>query len=559
MSEFNNSIGLLFECSWEVCNKIGGIYTVLSTKARMLKEEFGEDLVFVGPDVWTEENPSPVFIERRTMLKSAASRIQFPHGIKIRTGRWDIPGSPAVILVDFKSVYPLLDGIYGDMWNVYKVDSLHSYGDYSEGCAFAIASAMVMKAVAEYLRVDASKVVGHFNEWTTGMGLLWLKSNMPSAATVFTTHATSIGRSICGNGKPLYDYFTGYNGDQMASELNMESKHSLEKAAAHQADCFTAVSEVTARECEQLLDIRPAVVTPNGFEPKFVPKTAKYNKLRQTGRQRILEIASALTGKEYAPDTFIIGTSGRNEYRNKGLDVFLDSMARLGEKVNGRDLLALVLVPAWVKEPSIALLEAMANGTKGVHPDFLTHRLNNEDSDGICCRISQLEREGRLGRLNKAKVMFVPCYLDANDGIVNIGYYDLLPALDLTVFASYYEPWGYTPLESIAFGVPTITTDKAGFGQWVLQSLHSSIVETGVEVVERNDRDYDKTVENIASLAASYSRATEKEVSKARNSATATSLKADWRLFLSHYDEAFRIALRSAAERNGSSRKSGRI
>ncbi len=550
MSEFNNSIGLLFECSWEVCNKIGGIYTVLSTKARMLKEEFGDNLIFIGPDVWSDDNPSPVFIERRTMLKSASSRIPLPYGMRIRTGRWNIPGSPAVILVDFKGAYSILNDVFGEMWDKYGVDSLHAYGDYAEGCAFAVASAIVMKAVSEYLRVDASKVVGHFNEWTTGMGLLWLKSHLPQAATVFTTHATSIGRSICGNGKPLYDYFTGYNGDQMARELNMESKHSLEKAAAHQSDCFTAVSEVTARECAQLLDIRPAVVTPNGFEPKFVPKTARYNKKRQIGRQKILEIAEALTGKKYPEDTFIIGTSGRNEYRNKGLDVYLDAMASLGEKTIGREVLALVLVPAWVREPSASLVEALREGRKGCQPDYLTHRLNNEDTDRICLRIGELEREGRLGRGDNAKVIFIPCYLDENDGIVNIGYYDLLPALDLTVFASYYEPWGYTPLESVAFGVPTITTDKAGFGQWVLGSLSSSLINTGVEVVERNDRDYNQTVEKIASVAASYARATEKEVSKARNSATATSLKADWRLFLSHYDEAFRIALRSAAERN---------
>lgn len=550
MSEFNNSIGLLFECSWEVCNKIGGIYTVLSTKARMLKEEFGDNLVFIGPDVWDEENPSPAFIERRTMMKSASSRVTFPHGIKIRTGRWDIPGSPSVILVDFKGIYPVLNEIFGEMWKEYGVDSLHAYGDYSEGCAFAVASAMVMKAISEYLRVDGSKVVGHFNEWTTGMGLLWLKSHLPQAATLFTTHATSIGRSICGNGKPLYDYFSGYNGDQMARELNMESKHSLEKTAAHQADCFTAVSEVTARECHQLLDIRPAVVTPNGFEPKFVPKTARYNKLRQTGRQRILEIATALTGNQYSSDTFIIGTSGRNEFRNKGLDVFLDSMDRMGEKINGREILALVLVPAWVKEPSASLKMALETYSKGVQPDYLTHRLNNEGEDRICHRIGELEREGRLGRSDRAKVIYVPCYLDGGDGIVNISYYDLLPALDLTIFASYYEPWGYTPLESVAFGVPTITTDKAGFGQWVLENMKSSIVETGVEVVARNDRDYSQTVEKIASIGASYSRASEKEVSRARNSAMATSQKADWRFFIAHYDEAFRIALRNASERN---------
>ena len=161
------------------------------------------------------------------------------------------------------------------------------------------------------------------------MGLLYLKLIQPKTSTVFTTHATSIGRSICGNGKPLYDYFTNYNGDQMARELNMESKHSLEKAAAHEADCFTTVSEVTARECAQLLGIRPQVVTPNGFEPGFVPKTVRYNRLRREGRQTLLRVASLLDGNEYDDSTFLLATSGRHEYRNKGLDLFLDCVAAL--------------------------------------------------------------------------------------------------------------------------------------------------------------------------------------------------------------------------------------
>lgn len=428
-----DEIALLMETSWEVCNKIGGIYTVLSTKARVLQEQFGDRLVFIGPDVWTPENPSPYFVERKTLLKSCSSKMKLPLGISVRAGRWNIPGSPQVLLVKFDGVYEHLDEVFGKMWELYGVDSLHAYGDYNEGCAFAVATAIVMDALSKHMKVDQHNVAAHFNEWTTAMGLLYLKMTDPEAMTLFTTHATSIGRSICGNGKPLYDYFNGYNGDQMARELNMEAKHSLEKTAAHQADCFTAVSELTAKECGQLLDIRPQVVTPNGFEPDFVPDSKKYVSLRKSGRNSILSIAKALKGRNFEEDALIVATSGRNEYRNKGLDLFLDSISDLEKTGTKKDIVALVLVPAWVKEPSFELVNAISKGTAVAGaPDYMTHRLNNEDSDSVTRRISVLESEGYFK--NNVCVIYIPCYLDGKDGVVNISYYDLLPALDMTVF-----------------------------------------------------------------------------------------------------------------------------
>lgn len=536
------NIGLLMETSWEVCNKIGGIYTVLSTKARVLQEKFGDRLVFVGPDVWSDENPSPHFVERKTLLKQCASRLKLPYGITVRAGRWNIPGSPQVVLVKFDGVYEHLDGIFSQMWENFGVDSIHAYGDYREGCAFAVATAIVMEALAEHLKVRPSKVVAHFNEWTTAMGLLYMKMTSPEAATVFTTHATSIGRSICGNGKPLYDYFTGYNGDQMARELNMEAKHSLEKRAAHNADCFTTVSEVTARECEQLLEIRPQVVTPNGFEPDFVPGGRRYARLRSEGRKKIIEIASALKGRDFPDDAFIVATSGRNEYRNKGLDVYLDSLAALDGMGHHKDVIGLVLVPAWVQAPSQDLAASMdRRGDYGIVPDFLTHRLHNEDSDAVTCRIRTLESAGKFR--NNNMVIFVPCYLDGGDGIVNISYYDLLPALDATVFPSYYEPWGYTPLESVAFGVPTVTTDKSGFGQWVLSSFDNSVMSCGVRVVERTDSNYGDAVREIAAQLEACASMTQEEMALARRAASSTSEKADWKYFIKAYDEAFSVAL----------------
>lgn len=543
-----DQIALLMETSWEVCNKIGGIYTVLSTKARVLQQQFGDKLVFIGPDVWSQANPSPYFIERKTLLKSCASRMKLPFGISVCAGRWNIPGSPQVLLVKFDGVYDHLDEIFGKMWELYGVDSLHAYGDYNEGCAFAVATAIVMDALARHLKVDASNIIGHFNEWTTAMGLLYLKMTDPQARTVFTTHATSIGRSICGNGKPLYDYFNGYNGDQMARELNMESKHSLEKTAAHQADCFTAVSEITAKECEQLLDIRPQVVTPNGFEPDFVPGEADYIRLRKAGREKLLSIASALKGRDFPDDTLVVATSGRNEYRNKGIDIYLDAVAAVSDLNPARPVLALVLVPAWVKEPSIELLSAMAakKQVKG-YPDFMTHRLNNEDSDSVARRIDALERESRLR--NGVDVIYVPCYLDGKDGVVDISYYDLLPAIDLTLFPSYYEPWGYTPLESIAFGVPTVTSDKSGFGQWILSNFINSISACGVKVVGRTDSNYHEAAGVLADQIVEYAGFTEEERKVAARAAYATSERADWKFFISTYDEAFATATRHRDER----------
>lgn len=544
-SGLESRIEMLFETSWEVCNKVGGIYAVLSTKAKVLGQKFGDKLVFIGPDIWTEETPSPHFKERKTMFRSAAVKLDLPWGIRVRTGRWDIPGAPQVILVDPGETVRHLPGIYGDMWVNFGVDSLHSYGDYDESCAFAVASAIVIGALTSYMRVSPGHVVAHFDEWTTGMGLLYLKLIQPKTSTVFTTHATSIGRSICGNGKPLYDYFTNYNGDQMARELNMESKHSLEKAAAHEADCFTTVSEVTARECAQLLGIRPQVVTPNGFEPGFVPKTVRYNRLRREGRQTLLRVASLLDGNEYDDSTFLLATSGRHEYRNKGLDLFLDCVAALDARIpQGLKTLAFILVPGWTRCPSAQLEAALRDGdstqTGKISPAFLTHRLNNEDSDEVCVRIRQLQAEGRLDRV---KVIYVPSYLDGSDGIVNISYYDLLPAFDLTLFPSYYEPWGYTPLESVAFGVPTVTDDKAGFGQWVLDNFENGIDRCGVSVEARTDSNYIDARNRIVADAVAYEAEDSNGRMHARNMAFLTAAKADWKFFIENYFRAFEIAM----------------
>ncbi len=546
MEQPSIKLDLLVETSWEVCNKVGGIYTVLSTKAKTLQSFYKGNLIFIGPDVWTEENPSPYFVEYQSLLKSWKQNLQLPDGISVRVGRWDIPGRPLTILVKYNGVYASKDEIYSKMWDLYGVDSLHAYGDYDESCMFSVAAAKVIESLVGHLCNENSRVIAHFDEWTTGMGLLYLKWKMPSVATIFTTHATCIGRSICGNNKPLYDYLKGYNGDQMSWELNMQSKHSLEKAAAHQADCFTTVSDITAIECEQLLERKPDVVTPNGFERNFVPTGVKYGSARSDARQLLLKVARSLTGRELPDDTFIIGTSGRCEYRNKGLDLFLDTMATLaGENVN-RTLLAYIMVPAWVKSPRADLSSALANDSHQPLPTpYITHWINNPGGDPIERRL------GEIRQPDNVTIIYVPCYLDGVDGIFNRSYYDLLIGMDATVFPSYYEPWGYTPLESVAFGIPTVTTSLSGFGQWIKSSFDDEFGQCGVNVVNRGDSNYGAVVLDICNSIKSLVKCGKRDSEAISKAAMRTAKCAAWTNFIAYYERSFETALLHCQQRQG--------
>lgn len=543
------NVDLLFETSWEVCNKIGGIYTVLSTKAKTLQKLYKDKTIFIGPDVWSNENPSPYFVPSRTLLKDWKAQAQFPEGVSVRVGRWDIPGRPIVVLVKFDGMYAVKDSFYGRMWDLYKVDSLHAYGDYDEACAFSHAAGIVIESICQSTGIADKKVIAHFDEWTTGMGLLYIKDKMPEVGTIFTTHATCIGRSICGNGKPLYDYLRGYNGDQMASELNMQSKHSLEKAAALQADCFTTVSDITAIECEQLLERRP-LVTPNGFEQNFVPTKGKFVPSREAARKTLLNVASSLLGYKMPDDTFIIATSGRCEYHNKGIDLYLDSIARLRENKLSRTVLAFVMVPAWAKEARPELQAALTAKRKSpIGDSVLTHTLNNPDQDPINCRIRGIGFAN--AKADNVKVIYVPCYLNGSDGIFDKTYYDLLIGMDATVFPSYYEPWGYTPLESIAFGVPTITTTLSGFGQWILSTEDATFSECGVNVVARGDFNYNEVADRIAKSLEYLINSNPASLAMISSRAMNTASLAAWSYFIEYYVKAFEVALNAAAQRIG--------
>ena len=547
----------IFESSWEVCNKVGGIYAVLSTRAKTLKEKLGDNLIFIGPDCWGEKT-SPYFEEDQNLLKDWKKKAA-AEGLNIKVGRWTVPGNPVAVLVDFQPYYAQKDQIYAKLWEKYQVDSLHAYGDYDEASMFSYAAALVVESYYNHYiskKKRANKTIYHANEWMTGLGALYINDCLPQVATIFTTHATSIGRSIAGNNKPLYEYLEAYNGDQMAAELNMQSKQSIEKQTAAHVDCFTTVSEITARECAELLDKPVDVVLPNGFEDDFVPQGKEFDHKREAARKRLLDITRALTGDEVSNDAIIISTSGRYEWRNKGIDVFIEAVNRLRLSAHelNKEVVAFIEVPAWVncKRDDLAeRLEKMAQGEKFDTPldtPVITHWLNEQQNDRALGMMNWLGMHNQKGE--KVKLVFIPCYLTGDDGIVNLSYFDVILGNDLCVYPSYYEPWGYTPLEAVAFKVPCITTDLAGFGLWAHSECDGkSTIDNGVEVIHRTDYNYNDVANDIKQTVIKYANATKNKQTRMRNNARALSQKALWTHFIEYYYDAYDFALNKAEAR----------
>ena len=483
----------LFEVSWEVCNKVGGIYTVIATKSLYLKSELKRHHILIGPDVWMNVENNPDFIEDPLLYRMWRDQAA-QEGLRIRVGKWNVPGKPTAILVDFKQYLTKKDEMLAEMWRDYGVDSITGNWDYVESALFGYTAGKVIESFYRFNLTPSDKVVAQFHEWMTGAGLLYLKGTKLPIATVFTTHATVVGRCLAGNNLPLYDSMKLYDGDAKAREFNVMARHSLEKQSAIHSDIFTTVSGITAAECRQFLTRDVDVVTPNGFENSFTPATdEEYDTIRKAARSRFVEVATAMSGEAVPENAVFVGIGGRYEWKNKGIDVFIDALAKLNETgFEGKTVQAFILIPSGHKGADKELA-AKLGGADTSYVTQVSHYLMDPEYDIITRRLREVALNNSVG--DKVKVYFIPSYLNGDDGIFNMKYYDLLAGLDLTVFPSYYEPWGYTPLESLAFKVPTLTTTLAGFGVWVNE--HYKKEHPGISIIERNDSNYADVVDGV--------------------------------------------------------------
>ncbi|WP_303178416.1 alpha-glucan family phosphorylase [uncultured Butyricimonas sp.] len=537
----------LFEVSWEVCNKVGGIHTVISTKVLSMAGEFKNNHILIGPDVWRYDVSNPEFTEDPHLFKSWRLKAA-QEGLRIKVGRWNIAGNPAVILVDFTSFIPQKDQILTSFWDKFQVDSLTGQWDYIEPVLFGFTAGKVIESFVRYHVSARQQVIAQFHEWMTGSGLLYLRDVMPQIGCVFTTHATVLGRSIAGNGLPLYDPMKDYDPAETARRFGVTAKQSLESKSAEWADAFTTVSDITALECAHFLGKNVDTVTPNGFENSFTPDEANYPRKRQEGRDRLLKVAQAQLGRAVAEDALIVGISGRYEFKNKGLDVFVEALGRLNRNAeNKRDILAFILVPAGFKGVNRELVNNLERPYQAVETvlPYMTHELSDPQNDPV---LRKLGEEQLLNRAeDKVKVFFCPSYLNGNDGVFNMPYYDLLVGMDLTVFPSYYEPWGYTPLESLAFKVPTITTTLAGFGLWV--ESHYKKAHPGIEVIRRDDRNNEEVVRKIADKIKEVAAMNKRDFQAICKNAKEVSKIALWENLVSYYNDAYCVAVGKVNER----------
>lgn len=536
----------IFEVSWEVCNKVGGIHTVLSTKAPLLQEQLKDHYILIGPDLTKTGGQLPVFLEDKSLFPLWQEQAG-KEGLRIRTGRWDIPGRPIVILVDFSVLYSGKNDIFGDLWNRFRLDSLTGQWDYIDPALFGYAAGEVIASFYRLHLNATDRIIAQFHEWMTGAGILYLEKNVPQIATVFTTHATVLGRTLAGSGQPFYSISDRIDTAAQARDFQVISKHSLEKTSAFTADCFTCVSETTARECRNFLGKYPDYVTPNGFNTSIVP-AKDFETKRKHARETVLKVTRTLLREELPEDSLLVIKSGRYEFHNKGIDVFIDALSLLRQESTSKTIVALLFIPAAHTGPKETLLEHTSPSlpqTSG--ENILTHNLYAPDKDAIMRRIKERGLNNTPG--STVKVIYAPVYLNGEDGIFNLSYYDLLIGFDLAIFPSYYEPWGYTPMESLAFHIPSLTTSLSGFGIAVKTFPAGS--RKGIAVIDRHDADQHEAATAIAAFIRSFIQQPPTAVHEMRNSAQELSLHFAWKELIRKYYDAYNLALHKSRQREG--------
>ncbi|GAB4138159.1 MAG: hypothetical protein Fur0037_03710 [Planctomycetota bacterium] len=530
----------LFEVSWEVCNKVGGIHTVLSSKAKTAVARMGEDYVAVGPLLLQSSGSPPPFDDEPGFEAFAESCREM--GVPIRVGRWRITGRPRCILVGFSGLYEQKDGILAGLWERHKVDSIAGDWDYVEPVLFGVAAGMVIERWwEEFLAPFHRRTLVQAHEWMTGSALLYLAERNPAIGTLFHTHATMLGRALASIGIDAVNGLGDRKPEELAAEHGVRAKHSIEGVCARNADVFTTVSSITALEAERLHGRKVDVLLPNGLDLDVVDALARGDPAAT--RSDLATLASAFLGDDVRGCAFI-GIAGRYEFHNKGIDLLLDALALMKDRP-GRPVVAFVLVPAGNSGMRSELQERL-KGVAGDGPiGISTHHLFDEGRDPVHAHCRKIGIDNRKGA--RVRVVQIPIYLKPDDGVLNREYEAVLAGLDLGVFPSFYEPWGYTPQEALAVGVPTITTDLAGFGRWAeAEGLGPG---QGIFVVHRASVPYPRVVEELAQRLEEFLEQ-RRPAQELREQCRSAAGRTSWKDLFSHYERAYGMAEEAVSRRS---------
>ncbi len=585
-----NQDSLLFEVAWEVCSQIGGIYTVMKTKAATMAERWGENYFLVGPyhqhtsSLEFEESPAPS--ELASALEQMTSR-----GISCHFGKWLVPGKPSVILIDFKARYSNLAEDKYFLWKDNGISLDGCDGEVDAVVAFGSCVAELFNVLSlEASALTDKKIIAHFHEWMAGSALPRIRQKNLPVATVFTTHATLLGRYIASNDPNFYHNLASFDADAMARHYNIWPKYALERAAAHSAHVFTTVSEVTARESEQLLGRKPNFVLPNGLNPHHFTALHEFQNLHLRYKERIHEFVMGHFFPSYSFDldrTLYIFTSGRYEYGNKGMDLFIEGLYRLNQQLKRSPkpptVVAFIVTRAATKNLNVTSLQnhlkfeelkttcreiesglgqrILAAAARGKLPSYeeifpdevqlklkrsilarkssqwppvITHDLWDDASDPV---MNHLRHRGLLNSPeDPVKVVFHPDFVSSNT-LFSLDYEQFVRGCHMGVFPSYYEPWGYTPLECLALGLPTVTTDLSGFGAYVARHVPDAL-QNGVLVLNRSSNSTDACIDQMTSFLLRFCELSRRERIALRNRAERLTERFTWDVMSAHYHRA---------------------
>lgn len=538
----NNALkqSFLFEVSWEVCNKVGGIYTVLRSKLKQVEENFQNRYILIGP--WLQSNRH--FVEDDSPYAQTIKKKLAEININSRVGYWDAEAKPTVILIDFKNRYNI-DVLLYNLWSDYGVDSLASNYEYIEPILFSTAAAEVIELLSKNLFPKDLYFIAHFHEWLCGAGLLYLKKHNEDIITIFTTHATVLGRSLASENKLVDNLPKDFNVNLEAKRFggSVSSKHMLEVTAAKNAVCFTTVSEVTGIEALTILGRYPDKTLLNGLDV-LRKQGMVLDEVRDSTRIKLREIAGKVFGKSLPDNAYLFVTSGRYEFHNKGFDVLLKSLAQLEKKLSkdAPPIVVFFLIAANSHSKQDSLLEGNIDLTydQKTALGIATHKIVNPNADLIIRTANELNLRQPDAKIH---IIYSDAYLNGSDGVFDIIYEQILAACDLSIFPSFYEPWGYTPLESIAYGVPTITTDLSGFGYW-LNNLDQEHKEAVCVLLRRgrSEADFIASLTDYLELFIRNS-ADVAHLEWLRQNARHIASLADWKYFYSEYIESYEQAL----------------
>ncbi len=589
---------MLFETAWEVCNQVGGIYTVIRTKVPSMVEKWGENYFLLGPYFQNKAASEfePIADWNDSPAGKAAKKLK-DSGVDVHYGYWLVTGKPRVILFDFNSLRSRLELIKFRLWEEHRISTLNSEDLVNQVILFG-------ECLREYLKIYCTdnhkkqEISTQFHEWMASSSLPDLMKSETPLASTFTTHATMLGRYLAQNVDGFYSKLPFFDWEQEARNYGIEAQAGIERQAALNAHVLTTVSDVTARECEVFLGRKPDLVTPNGLNVQRFQADHEFHNLHVKYKERIHEFVMGHFFQSYSFDLdkcLYFFTSGRFEFSNKGYDLTLEAMARLNWKMVQAGMDTTVVLFIVTKQPyhsinpdvlqSRAVLEEIHQTCTAIEkqvgerlflsaasggdmrlpdlnqfvdeywrlrlrrtiqtwktsrkPDFVTHDLINRDAIVDYCEKAGLTNNEQ----DRVKIVYHPDFVTYTNPLFGLDYGQFVRGCHLGVFPSYYEPWGYTPLECVVRGVPTVTSDLSGFGDYIMQIMRD-YENRGIYVINRKSQNFSEAAEQMANILFRFVKLTRRERISQRNRVENIAEVFDWMSLRSYYDTAHDLALK---------------